>query len=73
MAITATPKATKLSLKYVGPTVNGKQTYVLKNYPYVKSAATNEDIYSVATAISGLQTAVLSSVIKTAESKLVEA
>lgn len=73
MAITATPKATKLTLQYIGSVVNGKQTYVLKNYPSVKSAATNEDIYAVATAISGLQTAVLSSVIKTAESTLVEA
>ena len=73
MAITATPKATKLTLQYAGPTVNGKQTYVLKNYPSVKSAATNENLHTVATVIAGLQTATLASVIKTAETKLVEA
>ncbi|NLM42726.1 MAG: DUF1659 domain-containing protein [Clostridiales bacterium] len=72
MAVEALVKNVKLQIKYLGPEVDGRQTYITKTYSKVKPEAQDQDIYDVAVILAGLQTNTVFSINKAEDSELVE-
>lgn len=72
MAVNAMVKGVKLQIKYLGPVVDEKQTYISKTYSKVRPEALDQDIYDVAGIIAGLQTNGVFSIGKAEDSELVE-
>ncbi|RKD32320.1 DUF1659 domain-containing protein [Thermohalobacter berrensis] len=57
MAVTSTVQSSKLRIQLDGGVDgDGKQIIKSKTYSKVKTTATNDDIYNVATNLAGLQT-----------------
>lgn len=73
MAVNAITKDSKIKLNLDGGVdQKGKQIVKSKTYSKVKTAATNEDVYSVATALIGLQKLPVISIRRIDEVELVE-
>lgn len=73
MAVNAVSQDSKIKLNLDGGIdQNGKQMVKSKTYSKVKAAATNEDVYSVATALTGLQKLPVVSIRRIDEVELVE-
>ncbi|KPU26398.1 hypothetical protein TR13x_10290 [Caloranaerobacter sp. TR13] len=73
MAVNAVTKDSKIKLNLDGGIdQNGKQIVKSKTYSKVKGAATNEDVYSVAIALTGLQKLPVVSIRRIDEVELVE-
>lgn len=73
MAVNAVSQDSKIKLNLDGGVdQNGKQIVKSKTYSKVKATATNEDVYSVATALTGLQKLPVVSIRRIDEVELVE-
>lgn len=69
MAVISTPQVGRLTVSVV-ETVGGKETVHARNFPGLKAAATDQDVYDTGNAISGLQSLPLVSISRTSSSEL---
>lgn len=72
MAVTKMAQNGALSIKYqTGTNASGSATYSTRNYSGVKSAATDQDLFDVATAIAGVTKYTLVDIIRQDKNALV--
>lgn len=73
MAVNTVPQHSKLKIQYdAGLDKKGNQIVKSKTYSRIKASATNEDVYSVAASLTGLQELPLISVTRIDETEIVE-
>ena len=73
MAATKTAKPTSLSLQFITATLDGVNTYLSRTYNNLKPAATDDNVFSVAVALSALTSYTLNTVTRTDKGELTEA
>jgi len=73
MAVTAVPSRTTLRLRLqTGVDENGDPVYVNRSYSNIKTSATDQGLYNVATQIAGLQVHTLTNIRRVDEKYLEE-
>jgi len=73
MAATKTAKPTSLSLNFITSTVDGVNTYLSRTYNNLKPAATDDNVFSAAVALSALTSYTLNTITRTDKGELTEA
>jgi hypothetical protein len=73
MPVNIMNQSSRVRLRFVdGVDGEGREKLVSKTYSNVKAGAVDEDVYTVAVDMSGLQTKPLKTVVRTDEKELVE-